>query len=317
MVSYVLIQVSLGILLITQFNLMGLGLIISHTMTSFLFFIYSILQLVKGNKIYLDKKLSLSMLRYSIPILPHKVSGWGLTGFTILIISYYLGSESVGIFIAVGFLGVIIDIFAKSFFNAYQPWIYKKLKQGNSGYDAIVKVSRLVGFLILCISYFSTFFSKDLITLLIDTRYHQSFAIAPIMIFSSATLFLGSLYTYILYYHESATKYVAQATINGALTNIILSIILTYKFGLIGAVSSLAIANLVISVSKFYYAKKVLKLNISFFEYYFLLILVLLMGLLMIYYNLSLLFRLIIFLLTTILLVIKYIDQIKILRKYI
>jgi O-antigen/teichoic acid export membrane protein len=256
------------------------------------------------------------MLKYSIPILPHKISGWALTGFTIIVIGYYLDSESVGIYSAIGFLGVIIDVFSKSFFNAYQPWIYKKLKQGNSGHDAIVKVSRLLGFLILCTSSFITFFAKDLIVLLIDSRYHESFMIAPIMIFSSVTLFLGSLFTFILYYYDSATKYVAQATMSGAVINIILSIILTQKFGIIGAVISLALANLVISISKFHYAKKFLKLNISFFDYYILLILILFTGILMIHYDLSLLFRLNIFLLINILLGIKYVNHIKLLKKY-
>ena len=61
--------------------------------------------------------------------MPHTISGWFSKGFTLIIISKILNSFMVGIFNAMNFLSIIINVIAKSIFDAFQPYIYKKLEQ--------------------------------------------------------------------------------------------------------------------------------------------------------------------------------------------
>ncbi len=314
----IIMQVLSAIILIIYFDLGSIGLIASFTMTSVLFYTYSFIQIYRDCKSKFDLRLIIKLFKYSIPIIPHKVSGWAMTGFTIVSIGYFIDDAAVGIFIAVGFLGIIIDVLSKSFFNAYQPWVYSKIEEGALGQKAILKNAKIFGLVAVLLSIPMIFLSEELIYFFIDKRYHYNIIIAPIMIFSSVCLFMGSLFTFILYYNEKATKYVTKATTYGALINIICSIILTQKFGIIGAITSLAFANLFIGVSKFLYAIKYLKKDYSFLSNFFYIFVIMLLGIISIHYNFSTFLKLGFALITTIILIFisnKRLSELKIIFK--
>jgi O-antigen/teichoic acid export membrane protein len=309
-------QVIVAIILITQFDYGGIGLFLSHAITSVIFYFFSLLKLFNQYRLVFNLKRIKKVTRYALPILPHKLSGWGLNGLTILSISYFLGSKSVGIFTALSFLSIIINIFSKSFFNAYQPVVYKMMEEGRGQKLKIFEINKMLGISMIALATFLTFFSKEIITVFINARYHENFIVLPILIFSSLCLFLGSLFTYILYFNRDGGKYVSISTFTGLFINLLLTIILTPNFGLKGAVSSLAISNFATSILKYFFAKKIINYRKEeFFNLFILAITLCLCGIILETMQILIFTKVIIFILCISLLLVLYKKEFKKLKK--
>lgn len=312
MFFHIISQVTIAMILITQFNYGGIGLFTSHALTSIIFYIFSLTKLFKQYQLIVDLKKIEKITKYALPILPHKISGWGLTGLTILSISYFLGSKSVGIFTALSFVSVIINIFSKSFFNAYQPLVYQMMEGSREQRYKILNINKILGICMILIGTFLTFFSVEIISIFINSRYHENFIILPILVFSSLSLFLGSLFTYILYYNQAGGKYVSTATFLGLFTNLFLTIILTPNFGLIGAVLSLAISNFVTGVLKYYFTKKIINFNKKeFIDLFLLSIILCASGIILNTMKILLITKILVFILCVIILLFLYREEVK------
>ncbi len=276
---YLVGQVSLAILFIEVFDLNAFGLLLSHSILAFCMFIYCLIRLIKKFNFSYDKKQSKKLLKYSSKVAPHKIAGWGLTGFSITIMGYYLGSSAIGIFGAVAFLGIIVDTLNKAFELSYQPWIYNQLNDKKNGIKKIIHATKTLSIVFIALSAFLTFFSKEFIEILIDKRYHDGIILAPLIITGSISVLFGSLFTFILYYKEDLTLYASKATIISGICNIILSIIMIPKFGIIGGVASLTIAKMLYCWYKQYHAWKNINSSIySFIYFYFLCIVIMILG---------------------------------------
>jgi len=318
MASYIAFQVVIAMILITKLNLGGIGLFISHALTSIIFYIFSLTKLIKQYQLIFDFNNIIKLSKYALPILPHKISGWGLTGLTILSISYFLGSESVGIFSALSFLSIIINIFSKSFFNAYQPWVYQMMQGNNQQQSKILKMNKILGISMIILATFLTFFSTEIISIFINSRYHTDFIILPVLIFSSLSLFLGSLFTYILYYEHSGRGYISISTFVGLFTNLLLTVTLTLKYGLIGAVLSLGISNFTTGLLKYYFSKKIVNYDKEqFIDLYLIAIILLIVGIMLIVLEVLFSIKIFLFIAWILALIFFYNEEFKGLKNYL
>jgi len=67
---------------------------------------------------------------YGVPLIPHAISSTAIVYSYKLILTYYHGLESNGIY-SVGFMvGQIIGLLQTSFNQAWVPWVFQKLKVG-------------------------------------------------------------------------------------------------------------------------------------------------------------------------------------------
>lgn len=278
--SFTQIIFSIVFVIILKYN--SLGYMFAYSFSSLLVGIISIYNLYKIARPSIEAKYLKDIFKYSFSVLPHSLSGWGYRSFTIIAIGYFLNSQQVGIFNAMLFLGTILFVFSVSFFNSYQPYIYKKLESLN---DILIRkmleISKMSTIVFTILSSILMVNSLELIQLIFDERYHEGFFVVPIYIFSVIMLFIGSLNAYILLYNKSQTKMLSFSTIIGALGNVMLCYFLIPYLGITGAALSIAFSNLLVSALKENYARKCFnkKIVISYIDVYILSIINLIMSL--------------------------------------
>lgn len=261
----VIAQVILGLFLLNYLDDSAFGLMLSYVIVSIIMFFVSLINLMSRELRFKIDYVKMC-LKYALPIVPHRVFGWATAGFTIVFLGKYSSSFEVGIFIAVGYLGVIIDVLSKALFNALQPWIYTKMETIDVSIGRLIGVFKSLGILALIFSFILASFSEEILMLLIDSKYHSGIIYAPLLVLSSLFLFFGSLIVFVLYFDSKTTKYISYSTIAGAVSNILLGFLFIPSFGIIAAIICLIISNIIITLSKQYYVSKVLKQNIFFFD---------------------------------------------------
>ena len=258
---FTLIQIGLSVFFIVVLDLNALGYLLAITITNLIFFVVSLGYL--KNEIYwqIDVQILKNALRYGLKIIPHSLSGWFSKGFTIITIGQISGSFLVGVFNAMNFLSIIINVMAKAVMDAFQPWIYTKLEEPETNKNLLFEVSKFMGLIVVLAGFFLSLFSAELIKTFINNSYHTEFHIVPILLYSAIILFIGSLLVYVLYYDKSKTYLIGVSSFIGAIINVILCLWLIPKFSLLGAALSVSIANTITAVVKQYYASKVLRSN--------------------------------------------------------
>ena len=280
-----LTQILLSICFIVYLDLKTTGYILAITLTQLLFFLISLISLKSEICWKVDFNVLKESFSYGIKVAPHTISGWFSKGFTLLAIGNLLDSFLVGIFNAMNFLAIIINVISKAILDAFQPWIYDKLENPKINNKSLFDVAKFMGILIILIGFFLSLFSNELIKMFINENYHDGIYLVPFLVYSSLILFIGSLLVYVLYYDKTKTHLIGISSLAGAILNIILCLYLIPNLQLFGAALSVAISNTITALIKQYYASKALKSNNFLKDLYFLAILNLLLSFFLNEYN--------------------------------
>ena len=295
MVGYSATQILLSVTFLVIIQLNSLGYILALSLTSFLFGAYSLYQLRHEVSICISPSILKEAIRYSSSIVPHTISGWGLKGFTIIVLGKTINSAAVGIFNAINFIAVIINVLTKAIMDAYQPWVYRTLEHGDRGYDSVIEAARFIGIAFVLLGFLLSLTANEIIHTFINNQYHSGIYIAPFLVFSSVVLAIGSLIVYVLYYNIENTKYIGIATTIGAIVNIILCAILIPRYSILGAALAVSIANLVISILKQIFAAKAMNIKVLYIDVYSIAVLNLVISYYALSYQLEMVYRILIF----------------------
>lgn len=254
-----ILQVLFTVLFVVVLEMGGIGYFISLSLSTAIVGVYSFIKLFLISKFDLSLNRTKELIGYSSKILPHTLTSWGLTSFTILYLGFKLGSKDVGIYSALSYLAIIVNVLSTSLLYSYQPWLYRKLENTDKHKSIIIYYTSFFSAVFIMLGSFLSLFTPEIIKLILDDRYHVSLYIAPLIIFASVFLFFGSLQTYILYYTKQLTAKVAIATVVGVIINILFIYLLLPLYGLLGAAISILISQITISLIKLYYSNYVIK----------------------------------------------------------
>jgi O-antigen/teichoic acid export membrane protein len=247
------------------------GYLLAATVTSCFFFFYCLIVLKKEVIFCIDIRHLKGLFKYASSIVPHTFSSWGLSGFTNLLIGNVLAAEYLGVYSAMSFGGIILFVMATAFFNAWQPWLYKRLEIiDNRHKDLIVSFVKIILLVFVSFAFFLSLFSMEISHIFINERYHSDTVIAIFIIFSHLMLCIGSCFAFFLYYKKEFTKYIAFATFVGVAVNIVLSPVVIPRFKLIGAAMALSISYFVISLIRQIYVSRYLKMQMYYIDIYLL-----------------------------------------------
>ena len=202
------------------------------------------------------------LLKFGIPLLPHSVSFWLKSGMDKVFITTYCGLQFNGLYSMAISISAVYTMLVQSFFNAYTPHLQKRLVAFDDGKPhwnekrKIVKQTYLlfalfglVGVLIIAVCWF-------LFNYMIDCKYLPALSFMPIIIFAS---FVNIFYQFTIQYIYKMKKTVIMGiiTFTGSLIQLLLSYWLIRECGVVGAVYSLLIGNLLITIGIALYSKMV------------------------------------------------------------
>ena len=211
-----------------------------------------------------DKKLSKSMLSYSIPLIPNSISWWISNSSDKYILAMYWGLSLNGIYSASykvsSILSIIINIFSNAWLiSAVDDFGSEESKKFyNNIYKQYVSIS-LIGISGLL------FLNKLLAKLLFSEAFYEAWKYQPILIigvaFHGISGFLGSIYT-----SAKKTKMILISTVAGAIINIALNFCLIPKYGALGAAIATTISYMVVLLIRVVDSRKILTLVLNYFS---------------------------------------------------
>ncbi len=214
--------------------------------------IVAVLLWAQGRK-FIQKKYWKYALSYSLPLIPEALSIQIMNQADKIMIQFLVGYEYTGIFALGTTISFIIWIVEDSVWNAFLPWMYEKISQGEAGDIEKPWTVLMHGFGMM--SWFLVALAPEIVAVLGSREYHMAvFLIAP-MVTGTLLRFYSYIYTAIQNYHKK-TAYVAAGTIVTMVINVILNYVCILRFGYMAAAYTTAASYFILLVMQGYLEKK-------------------------------------------------------------
>ena len=209
----------------------------------------------------ISKDLIIKMMKFSMPIAITTISYWLLSGFTKVVVTNELGSAENGRFaIANKFssaLTIVVTVFQMSWHE--MSFSLANDENRNKYYEKGINIFSVFIFCGLGVLMPIT---KVLFPYMVSEEYMSAIVIVPITyIYTTVNALAGFMSTQLL--AEKNSKATFYSTLTAAICNVVLSIILTKKFGIMGANIALLIAFLINMIYVMLLLRKKYNINIS------------------------------------------------------
>ena len=210
---------------------------------------------VKNIKFSFSLKNLKEALSFSLPLIPHGLSGYVFIYSDRLILERFVPLGPIGLYNLGDNISKVMWMGVNSFNNASVPYFMKLSKNNPNSkeiYSEIITVwAVLVAFAALGISLFS----KEIIEIMTTPAFYDAYKVVPILVL--AYVFRG-LYCFPIngLFYAKKTKIIPIVTISAALTNVALNFLWIPKYGIIGAAWATAAAFGVTVVLAYYFSYK-------------------------------------------------------------
>lgn len=199
------------------------------------------------------------MLGYSVPLVPNSAMWWIVNGLNRPIMEHFLSLASIGIYaVASKFAGLM-----QAFMNILSTaWTNSALdeygcKDFENFYNSYLRF--LITFLFIGL-YILIPFSKPIIELLTTPEYYTAYRYMPILAFS---LVLSGISGNIgaVFAAAKKSKYFFYSSLYAGSASLLLLLVFTPMFGLMGVVCSLVGSYMIMLLARLYYSRKYVRLN--------------------------------------------------------
>ena len=207
-------------------------------------------------KTYFDRSFWKHALLFNLPLLPHYLSMVVLNSSDRIMINNMVGSNEAGIYSLAYSISQIMTVLNTALLQTIEPWMYKKIKANRmedlSGvaYPAVIGVSA-VNILLIA-------FAPEAIALFAPPAYYDAIWVIPPVAMSVYFMFAYSFFAVFEFYYEK-TKYIAIATVSGAVLNIVLNYIFIKLFGYCAAGYTTLACFIIFAVYHFHFMRKICK----------------------------------------------------------
>ena len=201
------------------------------------------------------------LLKFGVPLLPHSVSFWFKGGMDKVFITTYCGLQFNGLYSMALSISSVFTLLVNSFFYAYTPYLQKMLSQTPDNElmgvkRKIVKQTYVLSVLFLIVALMALAASWFIFEFLIDKKYLPALGYMPLIILAN---YVYLLYSFTIQYIFKVKKTFVMGiiTFTGSLIQMLLSYVFIRQYGVMGAVYSFLIGNILISIGISVYSQKV------------------------------------------------------------
>ena len=174
-------------------------------------------------------------LVYSIPLIPNIAAGW-ITGLSDrLILAYYGRISEVGLYAVSAQLALIVYMINDAMTQVQGPISMSALTSNREAGKK--QISEFLSFYIWIILLFYlgvTFFSKEVLYLLVDEKFHSAYRLVAILAYLYVMSGVYRIFTNVISFHEK-TWVISTGAILSAMVNLALNFILIPHFGQLAA----------------------------------------------------------------------------------
>ncbi len=222
---------------------------------------------------YFSLKYNVTVMRkvlsFGLPLMPHSISFWMKGGADKVFLTTFCGLFYNGIYSMALSLSSIYSLLSNAFFNAYTPYLHKKLAAITPQNEQLEKIKIVKGIYLLLgmfflLSLLAIACSWILVHYIVNERYIPSFQLVPGIIFS---LFIHAFYSFTIQfiYKQKKTKILGLITFSGSFIQMVLSYFFVKNIGYIGVVYSSIIGSMIVSFFISYYSYRIYKMPWFFF----------------------------------------------------
>lgn len=261
--AYFFFNIGLNLLFIVGFKMGALGILLALAITDVVFFIYAVIKLkseitFKVKKIYLKEAM-----KYSLPLLPHSLSGVTVSVIGNIMLSKFNGVEATGVYGNASKFGIVINSLTMAVNQAYVPWFFSKMKHKEENEAEIVNMAEYITIIYGLLAMGLSLFSQEIMYLFAEKSYWIGWKVIPFLSFGY--VFNGIYFFFVnpLFYNKKGVKFIAIGTFTGAFFSVILNIVLIPILGDIGAGLSLMIAAIISCILIYCISMKIEKLKFN------------------------------------------------------
>ncbi|MBR4455312.1 MAG: oligosaccharide flippase family protein [Solobacterium sp.] len=212
-----------------------------------------VLLLWKGKKLY-DRAVWLSALAFSIPLIPHYLSGIILNQSDRIMIGQMAGNAEAGRYSIAYMIASMVLMIVTAINSSYVPFTFQKLKSGEP--NAIYSSSRILfaGIALLCLGAMGL--APEVITVFAGEGYSEAAGIVPSVSASVFFIFVCTLFSNVEY-HYKKTQWIGAATLAAAVLNVSLNALLIPVYGYMAAGATTLISYLFLAVFHYLVYRKI------------------------------------------------------------
>jgi len=225
------------------------GPLVATLVATTVFFFVSLLLLRGDLRPNLQWRHLRPALEYSLPLVPHSISGQATAFTDRLVLNSYLGTAAAGLYSVGAMVALVIEVGAQGVNRAYVPLTMAALKRGGpEDIRQIRGIGTLVVAVFCLLGATVAAFGSELLRLMTTSAFAGAARVIPLLAFAAVANAIYFLFVNVLFYKRSAVKLIPVGTLTAALASVVLSLTLVPRFGLMGAATSTLLAQVVAAV---------------------------------------------------------------------
>lgn len=218
-----------------------------------------IVQMVRGKKFF-SKKFWRYALLFNLPLVPHYLSMSVLSSADRIMIERLVGESEAGIYSLAYSISLFMMLFNQALFQTIEPWLYKKIKANQV--EDISKAAYPSFVLIAGVNLLLIAFAPEVIAIFAPANYYDAIWIVPPVAMSVYFTYAYTFFAAFEFYYEKR-KYIAIATVIGAVLNIALNYLFIPIFGYYAAGYTTLFCYILFAVCHYYFMHKICKNNLE------------------------------------------------------
>lgn len=258
-----LLLVSLNCLMLLVLKLNIIGYYISLIVSDIIFILILLIPVLKNKqkRIKQNNQLAKEMKSYSKPFIINSISWWINNALDKYLVLFFCGINLTGIYSIAYKIPSMLEVVQNIFAQAWQISAIKeyKSKEANAFFSTMYKY---YNFILIMTVLIILLFLKPISKILFAKEFYAAWKFVPFLLlailFGALSGFLGSLYA-----ANKDSKMYAKSTLIGAISNIILNLILIPIFNAYGAAIATFISYLVVWIIRVKNIKKYLEIKIE------------------------------------------------------
>ncbi|MDX1461540.1 MAG: polysaccharide biosynthesis C-terminal domain-containing protein [Marinirhabdus sp.] len=248
------VMIGLTLILIIGFNFQAEGALLANAVASFLVFFLSLSGLRKDVIWGFNPSLLKKTLKYSLPILPHNLSGWAMNMVDKIMLNTIDSLSVVALFDVGSQIGKIVNMISLGVNSAYAPWFFDQVKNDENSKINIAAITLKIVMLYSIIGVVVSWIAPEFIQIISKPAYHDTWKIVPII--TTAFVINGFYFTFSYVFFLDKTKYLPVLTLVGAIVNIILNYLLITEYSYLGAAIASLLTKVFFASLVYYFSQK-------------------------------------------------------------
>ena len=195
-------------------------------------------------------------LAYNLPLIPHYLSSTILNSSDRIMIGRMVGDSSAGIYGLAYSISQIMIVFNTALNQTMTPWIYQKIRDKKSEDISGVAIATLV--IVAIVNLATIAAAPEVIAIFAPTTYGSAIWMVPPIVMSVFFIYMYDLFSKFSFYFEK-TKFIASATVIGAILNVVLNFLFVPIFGAVAAAYTTLVCYMMFAGLHYLAMKKCLK----------------------------------------------------------